>query len=106
LPPREGYKGETIRTRGEARMSKNPFIDHPASVGETYGEHLRAASAFGFSMILGGLACLVHGVLPFCFLRTGSSTIARLHDRMVVNRRRAHVAPAFTGKAQGAQPLG
>jgi hypothetical protein len=81
-------------------MSKNPFIDHPASVGETYGEHLRAASGFGFSMILGGLACLVHGLLPFCFLRTGSSTIARLHDRMVINRRRALVVPAFTGKAQ------
>jgi Family of unknown function (DUF6356) len=76
-------------------MSNNPFIDHPASVGETYGEHLAAASGFGFSMILGGLACLVHGLLPFLFLRTGSSTIARLHERMVVNRRRAPVSPAF-----------
>ncbi|HEX4569282.1 MAG TPA: DUF6356 family protein [Dongiaceae bacterium] len=76
-------------------MSNNPFIDHPASVGETYGEHLVAASGFGLSMILGGLACLVHGLLPFLFLRTGSSTIARLHERMVVNRRRAPVSPAF-----------
>ena len=81
-------------------MSSNPFLDHPASVGETYGEHLVAASGFGLSMILGGLACLVHGLLPFLFLRTGSSTIARLHDRMVINRRRALVVPAFTGKAQ------
>ena len=76
-------------------MSKNPFIDHPASVGETYGEHLVAASGFGLSMILGGLACLVHGLFPFLFLRTGSSTIARLHERMVVNRRRAPAPPAF-----------
>ena len=76
-------------------MSSNPFIEHPASVGETYGEHLLAASDFGVSMILGGLACLVHGLLPFLFLRTGSSTIARLHERMVVNRRRVPVSPAF-----------
>ena len=80
---------------GESHMSSNPFIDHPASVGETYGEHLVAASGFGLSMILGGLACLVHGLLPFLFLRTGSSTISRLHERMVINRRRAPVAPAL-----------
>jgi hypothetical protein len=79
-------------------MSSNPFMDHPASVGETYGEHLVAASGFGVSMILGGLACLVHGLFPFLFLRTGSSTIARLHERMVVNQRRAPVSPAFGGQ--------
>ena len=87
-------------------MSSNPFIDHPASVGETYGEHLVAASGFGLSMILGGFACLVHGLLPFLFLRTGSNTIARLNERMVVNRRRAPVSPAFGGQPGDAQRLG
>ena len=52
------------------------FTEHPASVGETYGEHLVMASGFGFRMILGGMACLIHGLLPFLFVKTGSSQIA------------------------------
>ena len=62
------------------------FTDHPQAVGETYGEHFAVASGFGISMVAGGLACLVHGVLPFLFTSTGSRTIRRLHDRMVANR--------------------
>jgi hypothetical protein len=66
---------------------RNPFTDHPASVGESYGEHLVMASGFGFRMIGAGLACLIHGLLPFLFVRTGSATINTLHTRMVTNRR-------------------
>ena len=64
------------------------FTKHPTEVGKTYGEHFMVATSFGAAMILGGLACLVHGVLPFLFTKTGSSTIRRLHERMVVSRRR------------------
>jgi Family of unknown function (DUF6356) len=62
------------------------FTDHPASIGETYGQHLRHASGFGLRMILGGCACLIHGLLPFLFVKTGSRQIRSLHDRMVTNR--------------------
>lgn len=65
-----------------------PFTEHPASVGESYGEHLVMAGGFGVRMILGGFACLLHGLLPFLFVRTGSAQIAQLHDTMVANRRR------------------
>lgn len=64
------------------------FTDHPASVGESYTQHLAAASGFGIRMILAGLACLVHGLLPFLFMRTGSNAIRELHTRMVTHRRR------------------
>ena len=64
------------------------FTEHPASVGESYGEHLAMASGFGLRMILGGCACLIHGLLPFLFVKTGSAQVATLHDRMVTNRRR------------------
>jgi hypothetical protein len=64
------------------------FTAHPASVGESYGEHLIVAGSFGFRMILGGFACLIHGLLPFLFVRTGSAQVAVLHDTMVTNRRR------------------
>lgn len=63
------------------------FTGHPASVGESYCEHLFRAVGFGTRMVLAGIACLVHGVLPFLFVRTGSRAIAELNDRMVVNRR-------------------
>ena len=51
------------------------FTEHPASVGESYGEHLGRAVCFGTRMVLAGIACLVHGVLPFLFVRTGSQAI-------------------------------
>ncbi|HYB31916.1 MAG TPA: DUF6356 family protein [Steroidobacteraceae bacterium] len=63
------------------------FTEHPASVGESYFEHLGRALYFGLRMVFAGCACLVHGVLPFLFVRTGSRAIAELNDRMVVNRR-------------------
>ncbi len=66
-------------------MSENPFTRHPSEVGESYGEHFRNASAFGLRMIGGGIACLVHAVLPFLFVQTGSRTMDALHRRM--NRR-------------------
>lgn len=62
------------------------FTSHPGSVGESYLQHLRHATGFGVHMVVGGLACLVHGLFPFWFVSTGSRQIAALHDRMVINR--------------------
>lgn len=64
------------------------FTDHPASVDEAYLEHMGQAFSFGIEMVVCGTACLLHGILPFAFLKTGSNAISRLHDRMVVNRNR------------------
>jgi hypothetical protein len=63
------------------------FSEHPASVGESYLTHLFAASAFALRLIGGGLACLVHAVLPFLFVHTGSDCISRLHQEMLARRR-------------------
>ena len=60
-------------------MASNPFTRHPGEVGETYGEHFSAAAGFGLRMIAGGIACLVHAVLPFLFVRTGSEVIRGLN---------------------------
>jgi hypothetical protein len=75
-------------------MSLALFTDHPASFGESYVQHLGSASFFEGRMILAGLACMVHGLLPSLFVRTGSRTIELLHDRMVVNRHRRPVGAA------------
>jgi hypothetical protein len=63
-------------------MADNLFTRHLDDVGESYGAHLATASRFGFRMIAGGLACLVHGVFPFLFTHTGSRTIRELHSGM------------------------
>lgn len=67
------------------------FTDHPRSVGETYFEHMGVATSFGARLLVAGVACLVHGFFPFFFTKTGSRTIAELHDRMVMNRRQKPV---------------
>ena len=60
----------------------NPFTEHPAEVGETYFEHLAAAAGFGLTMVAGGLLVLVHALLPFLFVTTGTRTMCKLHRRM------------------------
>ena len=62
------------------------FTKHPESVGETYLQHLAFATGFGSRMIAGGLACFVHGFLPFLFTTTGSRTVLALHARMMRSR--------------------
>lgn len=69
-------------------MLRRLFTEHPASVDETYTEHMGVALSFTWRMLIGTLACLVHAFLPFLFVKTGSGIIDGLHDRMVVNRRR------------------
>ena len=69
-------------------MISKLFTDHPSSVDETYGEHFVMASGFGLRMIGAGLACLLHGLLPFLFVKTGSRAITQLHERMRRRRKK------------------
>lgn len=64
------------------------FKAHPESVGETYFQHMGSAGSFGARMIFAGIACSIHGVLPFLFKSTGKETILELHRRMVTHRHR------------------
>jgi len=68
---------------------KQLLTEHPASVGETYGEHMVQALSFAGGCFLAGLACLIHAFLPFACVTSGSRRIAALYDRMVTNRARA-----------------
>ncbi|NMM44333.1 hypothetical protein HH303_07575 [Rhodospirillaceae bacterium KN72] len=67
-------------------MASNLFTRHPASVGESYGEHFGTALSFAGPLLVAGLCCLVHAILPFAFERTGSKMVTRLYDRMVAHR--------------------
>ncbi len=71
------------------------FTDHPASVNESYFEHLASATGFGFRMIWGGVVCLVHALIPGVCSTRGSEMICELHERMVTNRRREAQSPSM-----------
>ena len=63
------------------------FVEHPASVDETYLQHFISALGFGTKMIVAGVACMVHGLFPALFVTRGSDTVCALHKRMVGRRK-------------------
>ena len=63
-------------------MAGNPFTRHPREVGETYFEHMGVASRVGLRLAVGAVACFVHAVFPFLFVKTGSETIDSLHRQI------------------------
>src|SRR5690606_21060874 len=87
LPP--PWSIVTRRSRRRAQVTlRNIFTDHPSAVGETYWQHLGAALGFSGRLMAASLACLVHALLPFLFVKTGSRAIMALHEHMVVSRQR------------------
>lgn len=70
-------------------MINRLFKDHPASVGESYFQHMGASASFAGAMLVGSLACMVHALVPALCVRTGSGIITRLHHRMVTHRTKA-----------------
>jgi len=68
-------------------MIKKVFLDHPASVGESYSEHAVFAASVGWTMFVGSLACFVHAVVPALFQTTGSRAIKNLHERVTNSQR-------------------
>lgn len=73
------------------------FLEHPRSLGESYWEHQRHALQFGTVMIVAGIACLIHALIPALFERTGSTMISRLYHRLVATRRLRGIARDRSG---------
>jgi uncharacterized protein DUF6356 len=57
---------------------RSAFVEHPHSVGESYGEHFAVATGFGLRLIAAGLACLVHACVPAWFMRSASGAVRGL----------------------------
>ena len=70
------------------------FTGHPASVGETYFQHLVTASTFFAKLFVAAVVCLVHAFLPFLFEKTGSKLITGMYQDMVSHRDRRASQPA------------
>ena len=58
------------------------FTQHPATVGETYGQHFMVAAKFSATLFCAAMAALVHAVLPAFFESTASRKIEELHTLM------------------------
>jgi len=76
-------------------MIRRLFIDHPASVDESYSEHFRVASGFGWAMLVGALGAFTHALIPALCQRTGSNTVKRLHARLTRDPQRDGKRPDF-----------
>ncbi len=57
------------------------FSDHPASVDESYLEHMAFAGRFAAMLFAAAFAATVHAILPFLFEKTASRIIATLYQR-------------------------
>lgn len=69
------------------------FFDHPESIGESYLQHLSKASGFAVRLVWASLACFLHGLFPFLFVKTGSVIISQLNDSMVAHRDQSAIDP-------------
>ncbi|MEO9826630.1 MAG: DUF6356 family protein [Paracoccaceae bacterium] len=57
------------------------FLNHPASVDETYGQHARFAGGFALKLFVAAGAAAVHAVIPCLFEKTASRMVSDLYDR-------------------------
>ena len=73
-------------------MFKRLFTDHPASVEETYLEHMAFALGFAGLLFLAGGAALVHALVPGLCKSTASGLIRKMHAR--IDHRGAAATPA------------
>ncbi|HET6972044.1 MAG TPA: DUF6356 family protein [Phenylobacterium sp.] len=70
------------------------FTQHPATVGESYFEHMGVAFRFAGTLAVGAVCCALHGLLPFAFQTSGSRRVRELYVRMVTHRGPARPQPA------------
>jgi len=66
------------------------FTDHPASVGETYGEHFKVAASCAGSLAIAAAAAALHAVIPSLCETTASRRIIALHTRVTSGARGAN----------------
>ncbi|MEO6226104.1 MAG: DUF6356 family protein [Sphingomicrobium sp.] len=58
------------------------FRDHPRSLGMGWAEHGTGALKIGAELIVAGVACLIHAVVPAWFTQTAGKTVTRIHAHM------------------------
>ena len=63
------------------------FVDHPASVNETYLQHAGFAFRFAGLLFFASLAALIHAIIPPLFETTASRMVGKMNA--VIEARKA-----------------
>ena len=83
-------------------MFRRLFLDHPASVDESYGEHFGVAMSYSGRLFAASCAALVHALLPFLFVTTASTAIKGMYANMT---RRGATPPLSAPRETRAPPF-
>jgi hypothetical protein len=67
---------------GDQPMFQRIFLNHPATVDETFFQHMLFALTFATSLFAAAGAALVHAFVPCLFEKTASRIITRLYARI------------------------
>ena len=62
------------------RMVYYIFIEHPTSIRESYFKHFTFAFKNGLYLLVLGVVCVIHALLPCLFKSYASSGIQKLHQ--------------------------
>lgn len=62
------------------------FLSHPAAVGESYFEHMRASLTVAHRLAGAAAKCCIHAVVPGWCKTAGSDAILRLHAEITPRR--------------------
>lgn len=70
------------RATARTRPLLGAFTEHPASVGETYTEHMAVALGYGARLLGAGCVAIVHALVPALFQTTASDAVRAMHAEM------------------------
>jgi hypothetical protein len=99
---------DAIRSIDAVNLRRH-FTEHPASVGETWGEHCRVALGFSRDLALASGVAAIHALVPSLCRTTASRRICALHERMTTGARAANAPGHLTAvpdrpAAEGRRP--
>ncbi len=66
---------------------REKFTEHPASVDETYFEHMRFAAGMSRRLLRAAVCCGIHAVAPWRHCTTGSDAIKEMHSIVTAGAR-------------------
>ena len=55
---------------------------HLNDAGESYTQHLLFASSIALKMLIAGMQCFLHALIPGIFKTSGSNTIKELYNKI------------------------
>ena len=54
--------------------------EHLNEDNEIHSQHMRIALKIGITMLVRGVFCLIHGLIPGLFKKTGSNQITKMYE--------------------------